>query len=120
MNGGIIKMEYDVNCDEYGFRYYKKGTNILHRRNGPAIETANGDKYFYINGERHREDGPAIERSMFNWFYKEWHINGKLHRKNGPAVESANGYKEWWINGKRLSDEKEAILNEWWDNKDGI
>jgi hypothetical protein len=28
--------------------------------NGPAVERSNGTKYWYLNGERHREDGPAI------------------------------------------------------------
>jgi hypothetical protein len=32
---------------------------------------------------------------------KEWFLNGKKHREDGPAVERANGAKEWWLNGKR-------------------
>jgi len=30
---------------------------------------------------------------------KEWYLNGNLHREDGPAVESANGDKEWYLNG---------------------
>jgi len=30
-----------------------------HREDGPAVECANGYKYYYINGKRHREDGPS-------------------------------------------------------------
>jgi len=36
---------------------------------------------------------------------KEWWLNGKRHREGGPAVERANGGKEWWLNGKRYNTE---------------
>ena len=57
-------------------------------------EHKNGDKEWYDNGKRHREDGPAID-----WIdgHKEWYRNGKLHREDGPAVEWLNGYKGWWV-----------------------
>jgi hypothetical protein len=35
---------------------------------------------------------------------KTWHINGERHREDGPAVEHRNGYKEWYINDKRVSE----------------
>ena len=38
----------------------------------------NGDKYWYLNDQRHREDGPAIEY--------------------------ADGRKYWYLNGKELSE----------------
>ena len=47
------------------------------------MEHANGNKYWYQNGELHREDGPAIERANGT---KEWYQNGKLHREDGPAA----------------------------------
>ena len=31
---------------------------------------------------------------------KEWYINGEYHREDGPAIEWADGYKEWYLNGK--------------------
>jgi len=72
-----------------------------HREDGPAIEWANGDKSWYLNGKIHREDGPAIERANGN---KIWYLNGILHREDGPAIEAANGDKSWWINGKQLTE----------------
>jgi hypothetical protein len=54
-----------------------------------------------INGQRHREDGPAVEYTNGD---KEWFLNGKLHREDGPAIEYVNGSKSWWINGKQLSE----------------
>ena len=34
---------------------------------------------------------------------KCWYLNGDLHREDGPAIEAANGTKYWYINGKPLS-----------------
>ena len=65
-----------------------------------------GNKYHYCNSEMtilHREDGPAIESADGD---KEWYLNGKRHRKDGPAVEYANGAKSWYLNGKRLTKEE--------------
>ena len=63
----------------------------------PEIDE-NGDKFWYQNGLRHRENGPAIELSNGN---KHWYQNGKLNRENGPAIELSNGDKEYWVNGVR-------------------
>ena len=66
-----------------------------------------GNKYWYLNGKLHREDGPAIEDASGS---KYWHLNDRLHREDGPAVERANGYKEWWLDNKRLSEEEHKRL----------
>ena len=46
-------------------------------------------------GEFHRLDGPAIERADGD---KYWFQCGKLHRLDGPAIKCADGSKEWWLN----------------------
>ena len=51
-----------------------------------------GNKSWYLNGNRHREDGPAIEYAGGDKF---WYLNGKLHREDGPAIEMASGAKFW-------------------------
>jgi len=95
--------------DEYGnIRWYKEGTYLLHRDDGPAVEYLNGDKVWYQNGELHRIDGPAINH--FNGS-KWWIINGKLHRTEGPALEYEDGDKEYWLNNKHYSNIK---TNEEW------
>ena len=33
---------------------------------------------------------------------KYWFLNGELHRVDGPAIERANGNKEWWLKGKNF------------------
>jgi hypothetical protein len=78
----------------------------LHRKDGPAIEYDNGDKYWYLYGERHREDGPAIELITG---YKSWYQNGKRHRDDGPAIINNNGDKEWFIEGKRHREDGPAV-----------
>jgi len=61
-----------------------------------------GNKYWFLNGLMHREDGPAIEYINGN---KAWHLNGKRHRTEGPALEWANGSKFWYLNGDNLTEE---------------
>jgi len=58
-------------------------------------EDVNG-KYWYLNGEFHREDGPAVEWANGD---KAWYFKNKNHRLNGPAVMRANGVKAWWVDG---------------------
>lgn len=57
----------------------------------------------YVNGQLHRDDGPAVESANGS---KEWWQDGKRSRVDGPAVELANGTKEWWIAGQRLLEEQ--------------
>jgi hypothetical protein len=61
--------------------------------------SADGTKYWYLNGKYHRENRPAIEYSNGT---KEWFVNGRQHREDGPAVEYTNGSKQWFIDGKNL------------------
>ena len=66
-------------------------------------EYAHGDKFWFINGELHREDGPAIEYAHGG---KHWFLNGERHREDGPAIEYAHGGKHWYLNGKELTEEE--------------
>ena len=101
------------------------------------LDRANGDKYWYLNGKRHREDGPAIEWAdgSKSWWLngekvteeevignkeeptmetnifgtKRWLLNGKIHREDGPAIEFKDGYKAWCLNGKRHREDGPAV-----------
>ena len=75
----------------------------FHREDGPAIECANGDKYWCLNGKFHREDGPAIEYADGD---KCWYLNGRLHREDGPAIEQADGSKEWYLNSQEYTEKE--------------
>ena len=99
--------------------------------NKPTMTTdADGNKFWYLNGESHRTDGPAIEwRSGDKSWYlndqeltesefnermnkptmttypngnKEWHLNGQRHRTDGPAIECADGRKSWYLHDMKL------------------
>ena len=62
-----------------------------------------GDKRYYNSeGQRHREDGAAIEFANGDKF---WWINNKLHREDGPAIECAIGSKLWLLNSKQVTEE---------------
>ena len=66
-----------VTCKiENGNKVWRNENDKIHRKKGPAIEYANGDKY--------------------------WLQNGLFHRVGGPAVEFANGRKEWWFEGEEI------------------
>jgi hypothetical protein len=65
----------------------------------------NGDKRWYLNGELHRVDGPAIERADGT---KEWWLNDKRHRVDGPAIEYPDGDKHWYLDDMNLNMEKLA------------
>ncbi len=84
--------------------YVKDGE--FHREDGPARERSNGGKWWYRHGKLHRDGGPAVERADG---HKEWWVDGKLHREDGPAVERTSGHAEWWVNGKRHRDGGPAI-----------
>ena len=64
------------------------------------VEYPNGTKYWYLNGKRHREDGPAIEYPNGE---KHWYLNGKLHREDGPAVEYVDGTKRWFFKDEEVT-----------------
>ena len=38
--------------------------------------------------------------------YKAWYLNGKRHREDGPAIECADGSKIWYIDGKLVTEDK--------------
>jgi hypothetical protein len=94
----------------------KNGTNRWfdangdrHRDNGPAVEYTDGTNGWYQHGKLHRDDGPAYEYTSGR---KEWFQHGKYHREDGPAVEWADGEHWWWLNHIHMS------FDEWLDRDD--
>ena len=71
------------------------------------VENINGDKFWYLNSNLHRVDGPAIE---FTNGSKYWYLNGKIHRIDGPAIEFIDSYKEYWINNEKVTKEAQEVL----------
>ena len=75
-----LMQTYKVTVDENKTICWYNEKNQLHRLNGPAIEWADGAKW--------------------------WYVESKRHRLNGPAVEYANGAKEWYVEGRRMTEEE--------------
>ncbi len=75
-------------------------------RNFTGVVHYYGSYRWFLNGEKHRENGPAV---IYSDGMKVWYLNGRQHREDGPAVECINGTKKWWLNGNLYSQE------EWFD-----
>ena len=108
-SGGQKGEIFGINND-YTNESWKRFVKILHREDGPAIESADGSKYLNKNVEFHREDGPAIEWAGGS---REWWFKGKLHREDGPAIEYPNGDKSWYLNDKKYG-RNDDFTNESW------
>ena len=108
-------VESKMIVDEYGDKeWWVDGKR--HREDGPAVEYVDGGKSWYRDGLLHREDGPAVEYVNGD---KYWYKNGRLHREGGPALEYADGGKSWWVNGKLHREDGPAVedangTKEWW------
>lgn len=83
--------------DEHGIELWFKG-ELLHREDGPAVITPDGEKHWIVNGLNHRIGGPAIIDELGR---EEWYVNGDLHRIDGPA-SNVFGIDEWWVRGEKI------------------
>ena len=107
----------ELPTDFTGIVEYTSGTKVWylngkrHRTDGPAYEDADGSKEWFLNDKRHRVDGPAWEGADGS---KLWCLNGKRHRVDGPAWEGFDGTKKWCLNGKRHRVDGPA-----WEGADG-
>jgi hypothetical protein len=72
------EQEQNPKIDGNGVKRWRNEKNKLHRLNGPAIVD---------NG------------------YEAWWVNGKRHRLDGPAMTWPDGINEWWVNGKELTQQ---------------
>ena len=91
----MVTKSYIINHrDETCYFKYKNHT-VLHREDGPAVNN-NRTQEWWVNGQRHRVDGPAL---LDVDGYKAWYQNGYLHRLDGPAVEH-QGYEAFYITGR--------------------
>jgi antitoxin component YwqK of YwqJK toxin-antitoxin module len=79
--------------------YYSKDDAIIaeYRR---SVDLRDGCEYWYRDGKKHRDDGPAVIRYEYNQIAREWwYRRGKRHRVDGPAwIEYKNGQitREYW------------------------
>lgn len=61
-----------------------------------------------VLGVFHREDGPALMRGDWK---EEWYLDGRRHRLDGPAILyhdlDPREYNVWWVHGRRISSLKD-------------
>jgi len=56
------------------------------------------------------EKYPDFTGCLINHFNdKAWFLNGEYHRENGPAVENTDGTKRWCLNGKELTEQDHRL-----------
>ena len=70
---------------------------VMYILSGYDIAVSDEHIIWRLNGNPHREDGPAVIHSDGT---QEWWLNGHLHREDGPAVIHSDGTQEWCLNGK--------------------
>ena len=96
----VMHGEYHVENDTY---YFVNGN--LHREDGPAIEMQEGYYMWYYNNKLHRTDGPAVNYVNGQFYY----LNGELHREDGPAL-IRNGISKYFFHGKECSSMEELYM----------
>jgi hypothetical protein len=37
---------------------------------------------------------------------REWYLNGQRHREDGPAIETAHGICKWFLNGEQVTEQE--------------
>lgn len=93
----------------------------FHRLDGPAHITKYKGKTFknwYVNGIKHRINGPAFEEfDENNILTREiWYKNDQIHRIGGPALfilkhkETSETIREWYKNGEKHNDDGPAVV----------
>jgi hypothetical protein len=98
--------------------------------NEPAIIMANGTKFWYKDGEMHRDnDEPSFIDGTTKMWHKDgilyrdndlpafissawtlWYKNGVIHRDNNKPAAINSKEKRWYINGKELNKKQIAFL----------
>ncbi len=101
-NGGIMRLLSRPLKKSWSI-YYFDAFGRRHNTVGPSINHNNRTKMWFINGERHSEDGPAIITQIG----EIWYYNGVIHRFGGPAkTHYEYKTKEYYLYGIQYSREK--------------
>jgi hypothetical protein len=81
----------------------------------PEIDKDGTKRWFNQYGQLSLENGPACEWTNGSNGSKFWYLNGEPHRLDGPAFEYADGTKRWYINGFRFTEKlwlNKVLFNE--------
>ena len=53
---------------------------------------------------KHTQGGDNNHDASLSRVEREWWIKGDRHREDGPAVEWENSVKEWWVDGRQIEE----------------
>ena len=81
-------------------KFIKEASKVPDNFTG-IIEYSDGSKEWFVDGKRHRLDGPAVEYPDGS---KYWYVDGKQHRLDGPASEYYDRSKSWWVDDKQVTE----------------
>lgn len=70
---------------------------------GQCIVRSSHATFWLVNGDLHREDGPA---ALWDTGSKTWYYNGLRHRLDGPAYECCTGNKKYYLRDILLSEQE--------------
>lgn len=93
-------MESEPYTNELGTTTWTNRAGERHREDGPAVEHYDGSEEWYQRGVLHRVGGPAVYAAEG---LTAWYQNGQLHRENGPARQWAFEGDEYWVRGQQLT-----------------
>ena len=79
------------------------GVNTKTKIHMPAVFKDGTMVWHDENGERHRENGPAL---IGPYIAGMWFKHGKLHRTDGPAKIWRDGTESWYINDKSFTKDE--------------
>lgn len=87
----------------------KNDKGQLHSEIEPALVYKSGEEHWYLNGLKHRIDGPAETKPNGDY---TWYKNGKKHRDgNLPASQWGKGRCiEWYVDGKKQRSDGPAMI----------
>lgn len=99
-----------------GCTVYKDGSrfwylnNEIHREDGPARIGRDGTQFWYRCGNLHRDDGPAV---IYSNGSEAWYSLGYLHREDGPAIITSDGGLIWYNYGNQVKAKSISIDFNW-------
>ena len=93
-------MESEAYTNELGTTTWTNRAGERHREDGPAVEHEDGSEEWYQRGVLHRVGGPAVYAVEG---FAAWYQHGQLHRQDGPARQWAFEADEYWVRGQQLT-----------------
>lgn len=79
----------------------KTGKPINEAGGYDEVQAHTGRTDYLLNGQLHRVNGPARISAEGD---EHWYERGRRHRIGGPALISRNGASQWWVDGIQTAD----------------